>query len=124
MKELNRTENFIFRLGAILMLVGVAVWLFDTRLALYTYGVGSLGFCLMQLRAEYLGNNLVVRRLRRQQLLACVFFLLALAGMSMQVLRYGPFHRNEWIVALAIGCVLELYTAWRIPAELEKLKNS
>ena len=124
MKELSRAENIIFRLGAILMLAGLAMHMVSSRLAMYIYGVGTLGFCLMQLRAEYKGNNLVIRRLRRQQLLACVFFILTLACMSMQVFQYGPFRRNEWIVALAIGCVLELYTAWRIPAELQKVNNS
>ena len=124
MKELSRAENIIFRLGAILMLAGLAMHMVSSRLAMYIYGVGTLGFCLMQLRAEYTGNNLVIRRLRRQQLLACVFFILTLACMSMQVFQYGPFRRNEWVVALAIGCVLELYTAWRIPAELQKVNNS
>lgn len=28
--------------------------------------------------------------------------------------------RNEWIVCLSIAAVLELYTAFRIPQELEK----
>jgi hypothetical protein len=124
MKELSRAENIIFRLGAILMLAGLAMHMVSSRLAMYIYGMGTLGFCLMQLRAEYTGNNLVIRRLRHQQLLACVFFILTLACMSMQVFQYGPFRRNEWIVALAIGCVLELYTAWRIPAELQKVNNS
>jgi hypothetical protein len=31
-------------------------------------------------------------------------------------------HRNEWIVCLAVAAVLELYTAFRIPQELEKEK--
>ena len=84
----------------------------------------SLFFCLMQVRAEYLGRSIVIRRLRRQQLLACVFFILTAVCMSMQTLRYGPCRRNEWMVALAIACALELYTAWRIPAELQKVKKS
>ena len=31
--------------------------------------------------------------------------------------------RNEWIVCLSIAAVLELYTAFRIPQELEKEKR-
>lgn len=124
MKTLTRMENFLFRLGAVLMLCGLAVRMFDARIGLYVYGIGVLLFCLMQVRAEYLGRDTVIVRLRRQQLLACVFFLLSVACMSMQVLNYGILRRIEWVVALAIGCVLELYTAWRIPAELEKSKKS
>ncbi|MCR4921662.1 MAG: hypothetical protein K5945_08165 [Bacteroidaceae bacterium] len=124
MKTLSPIENFLFRIGAIGMLVGLVVRMFDARLSLYIYAVGALCFCLMQVRAEYLGNDLVVRRLRRQQLLACVFFILTAVCMSMQTLRYGFCRRNEWMVALAIACLLELYTAWRIPAELQKVKKS
>ena len=40
--------------------------------------------------------------------------------MIMQVCQVGFARRNEWVVALAIACVLELYTAFRIPAELKK----
>jgi hypothetical protein len=46
--------------------------------------------------------------------------------MAMQTFRFGFALRNEWVVALTVGCVLELYTAFRIPAELKKeskLKN-
>ena len=131
MKTLTRMENFLFRLGAVLMLCGLVARMFDAHvglyvygIGLYVYGIGVLLFCLMQVRAEYLGRDTVIVRLRRQQLLACVFFLLSVACMSMQVLNYGILRRNEWVVALAIGCVLELYTAWRIPAELEKSKKS
>ena len=124
MKTLTRMENFLFRLGAVLMLCGLVARMFDAHSGLYVYGIGVLLFCLMQVRAEYLGRDTVIVRLRRQQLLACVFFLLSVACMSMQVLNYGILRRNEWVVALAIGCVLELYTAWRIPAELEKSKKS
>ena len=40
--------------------------------------------------------------------------------MIMQVGRFGFAIRNEWVVCLTIACVLELYTAFRIPAELKK----
>ena len=33
-------------------------------------------------------------------------------------------HRNEWIACLSIAAVLELYTAFRIPQEEQKEKNS
>jgi hypothetical protein len=29
-------------------------------------------------------------------------------------------HRNEWIVAMTVGALLQLYTSFRIPAEMEK----
>ena len=41
--------------------------------------------------------------------------MLMLTGVAMFVCKY-----NEWIVSLLIACLLELYTAFRIPQELEK----
>jgi hypothetical protein len=64
----------------------------------------------------------VLKRLRRQQLISCVVLLASVLCMSMQTFRYGMFQRNEWLVCLAIATVIQLYTAWRIPAELSKHK--
>ena len=120
MRELTRGENVCFVAGAVLMLVGLVLFVVHPRLSLYTYGTGTLLFVLMQLRAEYLGRSFVLRRLRRQQLFACCLFVVTLALLSMQVLEWGPFRRQEWVVALTIAAVLELYTSFRIPNELSK----
>ena len=64
---------------------------------------------------RYEGKNLIVRRLRRQQILGAV--LLVFAG----VLMFVPKH-NEWVLCLTVAAILELYTAFRIPSELEKEK--
>jgi hypothetical protein len=123
MKELSSRENICFRTGAVLMLVGVALFILYPTIGMFMYGVGTLMFTLMQIRAEYIGRDITVIRLRRQQLFACSCFVLALVMMSMQLHTWGPFRRQEWVVALTIGCVLELYTSFRIPQELEKNKK-
>ncbi len=123
-RELSSWENMLFRMGAILMLIGVTVHIFNAEISLFIYGIGAMLFCLMQLRAVYEGNDLNVIRLRRQQLFACLMFIGTAMCMSMQVYQFGFARRNEWVVALAIGCVLELYTAWRIPNALQKAKKS
>ena len=123
-RELSSWENMLFRMGAILMLIGVTVHIFNAEISLFIYGIGAMLFSLMQLRAVYEGNDLNVIRLRRQQLFACLMFIGTAMCMSMQVYQFGFARRNEWVVALAIGCVLELYTAWRIPNALQKAKKS
>lgn len=123
-RELSFLENVLFRMGAILMLIGVTVHIFNAEISLFIYGIGAMLFCLMQLRAVYEGNDLNVIRLRRQQLFACLMIIGTAMCMSMQVYQFGFARRNEWVVALAIGCVLELYTAWRIPNALQKAKKS
>ena len=120
MRELTPLQNLCFRIGAVLMLVGAAVFILSPIVGMCVYGVGTLMFSLMQIKTEYLGREITLIRLRRQQLLACCCFVLALVMMSMQVHGWGPFRRQEWVVALTIGCVLELYTSFRIPQELKK----
>lgn len=120
MRELTPLQNLCFRIGAVLMLVGAAVFILSPIVGMCIYGVGTLMFSLMQIKTEYLGREITLIRLRRQQLLACCCFVLALVMMSMQVHGWGPFRRQEWVVALTIGCVLELYTSFRIPQELKK----
>ena len=120
MKELSPLQNFCFRCGAVLMLIGAAIFIMYPMVGMYVFGIGTLMFTLMQVQAEYLGRNITIMRLRRQQLLACCCFVLTLVLMSMQLLQWGPCRRQEWVIALTIGCVLELYTSFRIPQELKK----
>ncbi len=120
MKELTPLENLCFRCGAILMLIGAAAFIVRPAISLFVYGIGTLMFTLMQVRAEYLGRDITLLRLRRQQLLACCCFVLTLVMMSMQLHEWGPCRRREWVIALTVGCVLELYTSFRIPQELKK----
>jgi uncharacterized membrane protein YobD (UPF0266 family) len=123
-RELSFVENLLFRTGAILMLFGAVLHIFSAEISLFVFGIGAMLFCMMQLRAVYEGNDLIVIRLRRQQLFACLMFLGTVMCMSMQVYQYGFARRNEWVVTMAIGCVLEMYTAWRIPNALQKAKKS
>ncbi|MBQ7462529.1 MAG: hypothetical protein IJS63_09835 [Bacteroidaceae bacterium] len=120
MKELTPLQNLCFRIGAVLMLVGAAIYIMYPVVGMYVYGFGTLLFALMQVKAEYLGRSITLIRLRRQQLLACCCFVVALVMMSMQQQQWGPFRRQEWVLALTIGCFLELYTSFRIPQELKK----
>lgn len=124
MKELSPFANMLFMAGAILMILGLVGRMWHAEVGMWVYGIGALFFTVMQARMEYLGRDLVLKRLRRQQMLSCVFFILTLLCMSMQVYKYGFAIRNEWMATLAIACVLQLYTAWRIPAEIKKTKKS
>lgn len=120
MKELTKIENTLFRIGAAMIVLGLALRLFNELASLFVFGIGALLFALMQLKAEYLGTDFVLKRLRRQQLISCVVLLFAVMCMSMQIFRFGMFQRNEWVVCASIFAVIQLYTALRIPAELSK----
>ena len=61
--------------GAVLLLAGAAVYPTDWLYAFYMYAVGACAFAGMQLWAAYDGDNLVVRRLRRQQIFGAVLLV-------------------------------------------------
>ena len=100
-------------MGGILLVIGAALYVTRWVVAPYIYVVGSFMFGAMQMADRYEGSNFVIRRLRRQQVLGAL--ILMLTGIAMFVCKY-----NEWIVCLLIACLLELYTAFRLPQELEK----
>lgn len=104
---------YIQMTGAVLLLLGAMLQITRWELAPIIYIIGSVLFAWTQVSDSYNGKNLIVRRLRRQQIIGAM--LLVFTG----VLMYTSKH-NEWIVCLTIAAVLELYTAYRIPSELEK----
>ena len=101
--------------GAVMALLGAALQITRWEFSPYVYIIGAVLFAYSQVMDGYDGKNLIIRRLRRQQILGAV--LLVFAGVLMLVT-----HNNEWILCLTIAAVLELYTAFRIPNELQKDK--
>ena len=101
--------------GALLLLLGAMLQITRWELSPVIYTIGAVLFAYVQVMTGYDGKNLVIRRLRRQQILGAV--LLVFAGILMFVTRH-----NEWVLCLSAAAVLQLYTAFRIPSELEKEK--
>jgi len=120
MKELDKRLIVLQQVAALCMLAGAAMFMWKPLAGTVLYSGGALTFCPLQMMQRYEGRSIVLRRLRRQQLLGLIAFLCAACCMVMQVFRFGFARRNEWVVCLTVGCVLELYTAFRIPAELKK----
>lgn len=107
--------GYMAAVGAVLILIGAGSYITGWLLSPYLYTVGAVLFAIAQLISRYEGNNLVIRRLRRQQIFGALLLLVTSVCMF-------TLHRNEWIVCLTIAAILELYTAFRIPAEMEKEK--
>lgn len=122
MKKLTKSQTIVYNLGGLLLVVGAALPAFADFLfvAPYVYATGAVLFVAMQMLARYDGRDIIVRRLRRQQLLGGVLLLVAAGLMFMHVLGVGPFRADEWKIVLAIGAFMELYTAFRLPAALER----
>lgn len=111
---MNRWMQPLMVAGAILVLAGASVYITRWASAPYMYTVGATMVALAQFNSPIeTKHNPTLKRLRVQQLLGA--FLLVVTGSLMFFA-----HRNEWIVSLSVAAVLELYTAFRIPQELEK----
>ena len=102
--------------GAVLLLVGAMLQITRWEFSPYLYTLGAVLFAYVQVMDRYEGKNLIVRRLRRQQIVGAV--LLVFAGVLMFVTRH-----NEWVLCLSAAAVIQLYSAFRIPSELEKEKK-
>ena len=112
---MSKIYQIIQGVGAVLLLVGAMLQITRWELSPILYTIGAVMFAYVQVMSRYEGKNLIVRRLRRQQILGAV--LLVFAGVLMFVTKH-----NEWVLCLTVAAILELYTAFRIPSELEKEK--
>jgi uncharacterized membrane protein HdeD (DUF308 family) len=126
MKELTKFQTILYNLGGVMMLIGAIMPMEPSLMtyAAYIYMCGALTFGCMQLLQRYDGRNIALMRLRRQQIVAS--FLLIAAGIMfiMKVNAIAPFRGDEWQVVLCIAAFIELYTAFRIPAEIKKENES
>ena len=110
---MKKLYSFIYMLGGIMLVVGAALYITRWVWAPYIYIADSLMFGAMQMMDRYTGTNWIVRRLRRQQIVGAI--ALMLTGVLMLVCKH-----NEWILCMLVGCLMQLYTAFRIPQEMEK----
>ena len=113
---MNKTYSVLQMVGAVLLLIGAMLQITRWELSPYIYTLGAVLFAYVQVMSRYEGKNLIIRRLRRQQILGAV--LLVFAGVLMFVTSH-----NEWVLCLSAAAVIQLYTAFRIPSELEKEKR-
>ena len=110
---MNKISQVVLWVGSVLLLVGAMLQVTRWEFSPVLYTVGAVMFAYVQVMSRYEGKNLILRRLRRQQILGAV--LMVFAGVLMFVTKH-----NEWVLCLTVAAILELYTAFRIPSELEK----
>lgn len=114
---MNRLYDTIGYAGAAMILAGAVLEIFKLSFSPYIFSIGAVFFAYVQIvHNTYNGSNYIVKRLRRQQILGA--FLLIVAGFMMIFLK-----NNEWILCMTIAAVFELYSAFRIPYEIEKEKK-
>ena len=131
MNQLNKTQNIIFLVGGLMMVIGAGASLFAWSWAPYLYAIGAICFTAMQMLQRYEGKNFTIRRLRRMMLISDLLFLLAallmFANMGnflhLSQVDYVQYVYNKWVIVLLIAAILQLYSSHRIGHELEKEGN-
>jgi hypothetical protein len=128
MRQLTKTQSAILMLGGLLMVIGAFMGLFRSSAAVFVFAPGVIMFISMQMLQRYDGENVNIRRLRRFMLFSDALLLLsallmyASTGNPFQFdhITYVQYIGNNWVVALLIAALLQLYTTFRIGKELEK----
>ena len=136
MKQLNRFQSILFAIGGMLMVIGAGCFAFmwQQQVVCWLFLAGASMFTLMQSMQTYEGSNFVIRRLKRIQAVANIFFMLAgilmvdTAYMFFRALfnssiAYIDFLYNKWVVLLLIAAFLEIYSMHRIDSEMKKDKS-
>lgn len=105
--------GILYYLGAVLLLFGAVSRMFLPEHYAYIYMPGAVLFAVMQFLMRPRDCAVTLRRLVVQQQLAGLLFIAAGVLMFTHT-------RNEWMVLLSCGALVELYIAYRIPRELDK----
>ena len=113
---MSKYYSAIATVGAVALLLGAALQITQLAWAPYLYLIGAIMFAYVQVMSGYEGKNIIIRRLRRQQIIGAT--LLVVAGVMMILWK-----RNEWVECLTIAAVMEMSPVFRIPQEEEKEKN-
>lgn len=143
MKQLNKLQTTLFALGGLMMVAGIGLYVFGilSKAVSIIFLTGSVLFAAIQIAQRYTGTNITIRRLRKIMVVADVAFVVA--GLFMvedawlvlyhqlgldnaqtfgidTYTSYMQYVHNNWVVALLIAVILELYSMNRISYELKK----
>ena len=78
---MSKYYSAIATVGAVALLLGAALQITQLAWAPYLYLIGAIMFAYVQVMSGYEGKNIIIRRLRRQQIIGAT--LLVVAGVMM-----------------------------------------
>ena len=110
-----KAVKYLYYISAIAVVISAASLLFHYELFCYIYAVAAVVHAVTQFILRPRHNNFTIRRLVIQQQIGALF----LVGAGVLMFTHK---NNEWMVIMLCGALIELYTAFRIPAEIEKQK--
>ena len=110
-----KVKEIVYCASWVVLLAAAVGKMFFPAVAPYVYLCAAAVLAVAQFQCRVRGGNHTLRRLVVQQQIGGLVLVLSGGLMFTHT-------RNEWIVAMFIGALFELYTAYRIPQELEKRK--
>jgi len=109
----DKFKTCLFYISAIFLVISAALYITDNKYIPYIYAVSGAGVAVFYLTTPYRGDNLRLKRLNIQQVIAAVLLPFS---------SYLMFQRrNEWFALLFISAFLQLYIV--IVRNLEEKKN-
>ena len=108
----------LFQLGGILLLIGAVLPIFLSQenfiYAAIVYTIGAIPFSVVQFRQLYKGQDIVIRRLRRQQVSGAILLLVTAVLMFTEYFHIRPLTGDLWKLSLCIAAIFEVYSAFRL----------
>ena len=108
-----RIINLFYKISWVVLLAAAIAKMFYWNEASYAFVGAAVMLTMTQFLCRVKGGTVTVRRLVAQQMLGALALVVAGVLMFTHV-------RNEWMVAMFIGALIQMYTAFRIPQELDK----
>lgn len=100
----EKTRTIIFRISAILLLVGAVLYLNAPHVAAYIFAIGAAGITICYMTVSSAGMDFHQRRLHRYNILSGILCIFASGLMFNQ--------RKEWIICLAIATIFQTVSAF------------
>jgi len=137
---MNKMINVMMTIGGVLLLVGAMAMITGWDFAPYIYLFGSVMFASAQMSDRYDGDDMILKRLRLQQVLGSILlvitgFLMFSGNYHQQLMFNNSMNdtlrtfllsltaKNSWIVTLCIATLFELYSSFRIDARNKELEE-
>lgn len=113
-------------LGEVLVIVGAVIWITGTVMANIIFAAGATIFAIGRLNEKKEEGGVVLGRLYGQRTFGIVVLLLAAVVMNLHEGFYlGIYLRpSAWLLPFFVFVVIEVYTAFRIPSQIKKEKDS
>ena len=124
--RMSKTLNMLAMVGETLVVLGAAMWIFVPTVAAVVLAVGTVLFIVSRMAGsdgdgKKMGDpslTITVRHLYRQRILSYVLLTLAAVFLFLPAGFYFGIYMREsmWLVPFIAFAIIEIYTAFRLPA--------